>query len=97
MNEEEDSDDTTPSVFALGLPDWDIVPPSSSSKKKGTRMNAPHSYAEWSKILGFFKEKNMDSDILVAMKQGSIEWQAGVAERFQKIDRSGKCQDEYGL
>jgi hypothetical protein len=47
-------------------------------------MNAPHSYAEWSKILGFFKEKNMDSDILVAMKQGSIEWQAGVAERFSK-------------
>lgn len=26
----------------------------------------------------------MDSDILVAMKQGSIEWQAGVAERFSK-------------
>jgi len=34
MNEEEDSDDTTPSVFALGLPDWDIVPPQVVVRRK---------------------------------------------------------------
>ena len=45
---------------------------------------APHTYAEWVNVLETFKTKANDSDVLAAMKGGTLEWQSGVAERFSK-------------
>lgn len=45
---------------------------------------APHTYAEWVKVLDIFKNKSDDFDVLPAMQSGTIEWQSGVAERFSK-------------
>ena len=47
-------------------------------------IREPHTYSEWAKVLEIFKEKSDDSEILTAMKSGTIEWQSGVAERFSK-------------
>ena len=47
-------------------------------------ITAPHTYSEWSNVLATFKERVNDTDVLAAMKAGSIEWQSGVAERFSK-------------
>ena len=45
-------------------------------------MTAPSTYSEWVQILDMFKAKTDDEVVLDAMKQGRIEWQSGVAERF---------------
>ncbi len=45
---------------------------------------APHTYSEWTKVIDIFKEKQNDTEVLIAMKNGTLEWQAGVAERFFK-------------
>ncbi len=45
---------------------------------------APHTYAEWVNIIDKLKAKTDDDEVLYAMKQGTIEWQTGVAERFLK-------------
>ena len=45
---------------------------------------APRTYAEWVNVLETFKSKTNDSEVLTAMKNGTIEWQSGVAERFSK-------------
>lgn len=42
----------------------------------------PHSYSEWVTVLNMFKNKTDDESVVSAMKQGTIEWQTGVAERF---------------
>lgn len=47
-------------------------------------ITTPHTYAEWVSVLDIFKAKSDDTDVLAAMKQGTIEWQSGVAERFAK-------------
>lgn len=47
-------------------------------------MKAPHTYAEWVDALDVLKLKQNDSEVLSAMRQGSLEWQSGVAERFTK-------------
>jgi hypothetical protein len=47
-------------------------------------IKAPHTYAEWVEILDALKAKTDDSAVLIALQQGTIEWQAGVAERFAK-------------
>lgn len=47
-------------------------------------MQAPHTYAEWTKVLLLFKEKQDDREVLAAMQQGTLEWQSGVADRFSK-------------
>ncbi len=47
-------------------------------------FSAPHTYSEWSSLLSDFKEKKDDSEVIVAMKEGTIEWQMGVAERFSR-------------
>lgn len=47
-------------------------------------ISTPHTYAEWVKVLDIFKQKTDDMDVLAAMQAGTIEWQAGVAERFSK-------------
>lgn len=44
----------------------------------------PHIYSEWADILEVFKSKTCDEDVLQAMRQGTIEWQSGVAERFAR-------------
>lgn len=43
---------------------------------------APHTYSEWVNVINIFKNKSDDSNVLAAMKAGTIEWQTGVAERF---------------
>ena len=64
-------------------------------------ITAPHTYSEWSNVLAAFKEKVNDTDVLAAMKAGTIEWQAGVAERFSKklLDsvnaRINKASDKF--
>lgn len=63
----------------------------------------PHTYSEWSLVLGIFKEKSDDVEVLKAMKSGTIEWQSGVAERFSKklIDavnsRMNAASDKFQL
>lgn len=47
-------------------------------------ITPPHTYAEWVSVLDMFKNKTDDAEVLPAMKQGTIEWQSGVAERFSK-------------
>lgn len=47
-------------------------------------ISAPHTYSEWVNVLDIFKTKSNDSEVLVAMRNGTIEWQSGVAERFSK-------------
>ena len=47
-------------------------------------ISAPHTYSEWTKVIALLKEKENDEDVLTAMKNGTLEWQAGVAERFIK-------------
>lgn len=42
----------------------------------------PKTYAEWAKLLDRLKDKTNDTDVLHALKQGTIVWQSGVAERF---------------
>lgn len=44
----------------------------------------PHTYSEWVSVLDIFKAKSNDSEVLTAMKNGTVEWQSGVAERFSK-------------
>jgi hypothetical protein len=49
-------------------------------------VNPPTTYAEWAELLDKLKEKTNDTDVLSALKQGTISWQSGVAERFtQKL------------
>ena len=45
---------------------------------------SPHTYSEWTKVLDIFKAKEDDTGILSVMKEGTLEWQSGVAERFSK-------------
>ena len=45
---------------------------------------APHTYAEWVNVLEIFKARTDDFEVLEAMQNGTIEWQAGVADRFVK-------------
>lgn len=50
----------------------------------GSTITPPHTYAEWAALLDVLKEKTDDEDVLEAMMAGTVEWQAGVAERFSK-------------
>ena len=47
-------------------------------------ISAPHTYADWAKVLDTFKSRSNDQEVLAAMKNGTLEWQSGVAERFSK-------------
>lgn len=47
-------------------------------------IQAPHTYAEWTKVLDVLKTKQDDIDVLPAMQKGTLEWQSGVADRFSK-------------
>lgn len=45
-------------------------------------ITVPHTYSDWAYVLDMFKEKENDTEVLEAMKNGTLEWQSGVAERF---------------
>lgn len=47
-------------------------------------LEIPHTYAEWFSVLNVLKERTDDEIVLQVMKQGTVEWQSGVAERFSK-------------
>ncbi len=49
-----------------------------------TAIAPPRTYAEWVAVLDMLKSKADDESVLIAMQQGTIEWQSGVAERFAK-------------
>lgn len=43
----------------------------------------PKTYAEWAGLIQAFKNHEYDDkDVIQAMKNGSLAWQSGVAERF---------------
>ncbi len=44
----------------------------------------PKTYYEWAAVLDRLKVKEDDDAVLAAMQKGTIQWQAGVAERFAK-------------
>lgn len=64
-------------------------------------MLAPHTYAEWINVLEIVRNKTDDVAALDAMKQGTIEWQSGVAERFSRKligvinDRMDAASDKF--
>ena len=45
---------------------------------------APKIYADWVKVFDILKSGEDDEAILSLMKEGTIVWQSGVAERFLK-------------
>lgn len=47
-------------------------------------VEPPKTYSEWVAVLDVLKAKSADEAVLEAMQKGTIEWQAGVAERFAK-------------
>lgn len=47
-------------------------------------MEAPTTYSQWIAVLDALKAKTDDEEALSAMQRGTLEWQAGVAERFSK-------------
>ncbi|MDR2006005.1 MAG: hypothetical protein LBP78_01995 [Acidaminococcales bacterium] len=53
----------------------------------------PRTYYDWTVVLNELKEKNNDQETLRCMHEGTIEWQAGVAERFaQKLTEAINCR-----
>lgn len=67
----------------------------------GSTITPPHTYAEWASVLDMLKNRTDDEAVLHAMRQGTIQWQSGVAERFSKrlIDavnyRMDKATDKF--
>lgn len=47
-------------------------------------MIKPTNYSQWVEIFDILKSRTDDDEVLKAMQDGSIVWQAGVAERFAK-------------
>lgn len=47
-------------------------------------VKTPHTYAEWAAVLDMLESSENDESVLLAMQGGTVEWQAGVAERFSK-------------
>ncbi|MGX7203039.1 hypothetical protein BCR22_11230 [Enterococcus plantarum] len=47
-------------------------------------MKSPTIYKEWVECFQLLKDSCNDNEVLEAMKQGEIEWQSGIAERFTK-------------
>lgn len=47
-------------------------------------MKSPQTYAQWIECLSIVQKGGMDEEVLQAMKNGHLEWQIGVAERFIK-------------
>ena len=49
---------------------------------------APKIYADWVKVFDILKSGEDDEAILSLMKEGTIVWQSGVAENFQKAHQT---------
>lgn len=47
-------------------------------------IESPHTYAQWAKLLKQFGDGGCDAEVVPAMKNGTLEWQPGVADRFSK-------------
>jgi hypothetical protein len=47
-------------------------------------IKPPKTYWEWVELLTWLQEYRNDPEVLTALKNGSIEWQVGVKERFVK-------------
>lgn len=45
-------------------------------------IQPPHTYAEWVQVLDILQSKTEDKAVLQAMQEGTVKWQAGVAERL---------------
>lgn len=64
-------------------------------------MKAPETYAEWAAVIDAFANKVDDHVIVPAMQAGTLDWQAGVSERFAQrlIDavnqRMSAAQDKF--
>ena len=48
-------------------------------------MNAPITYFEWAEVIDQLATGEKDPEVLEAMRNGSLEWQAGVSARFVKM------------
>lgn len=44
----------------------------------------PHTYSQWVTALDALQEGTNDAETLAELRQGTLEWQSGVAERFSK-------------
>lgn len=47
-------------------------------------ISAPRIYADWINLLDQLADRTNDEEVLSAMQRGTLEWQAGVADRFSK-------------
>lgn len=47
-------------------------------------VSPPKTYAEWTEIFAVLADRSADEEVLGAMREGSIEWQSGVADRFSQ-------------
>ena len=47
-------------------------------------IGTPHNYHQWMNVLDELKKKKNDEKVLQIMKEGTLQWQSGVAERFAK-------------
>ena len=56
---------------------------------------APKIYADWVKVFDILKSGEDDEAILSLMKEGTIVWQSGVAERFLKrlVDKAHQTDE----
>ena len=54
------------------------------SQKKGEVMMNPETYAEWCDTLDALRDGRADEDTLSSMKNGTLHWQVGVADRFTR-------------
>ena len=49
-------------------------------------MRSPHTYAEWVEVIDIFGNRLDDDGAISAMRSGTLDWQAGVSDRFlQKL------------
>lgn len=66
-------------------------------------VNPPRTYSEWSRLLVMLKKQTNDAEVLAAMRNGAIEWQSGIAERFSQklVDainaRMNSASDKFQL
>lgn len=47
-------------------------------------VETPHTYSDWTKVIRQFGAGSNDTEVILAMKSGTLEWQTGVADRFIK-------------
>jgi len=61
-------------------------------------IQPPHIYADWVEVLTVFKNRTDDEAVLQAMQQGTLEWQAGVADRFtERLIEAVKTRLDSGI